>query len=46
VSLTQLQLQLLLQQHLPRMLHWQKLLLLLLQPQILRLPRQQTRRRR
>jgi len=35
VRLTQLQLQLLLQQHLPRMNHWQKLLQLLRLPQIL-----------
>jgi hypothetical protein len=35
VRLTQLQLQLLLQQHLPRMNHWQKLLQLLPLPQIL-----------
>lgn len=35
MHLTQLQLQLLLQQHLPRMNHWQKLLQLLPLPQIL-----------
>jgi len=45
VRLTQLQLQLLLQQHLPRMNHWQKLLMLLLLPQILLLLLQSMRLR-